>query len=106
MITEKLGELLTNVAKTCGYDDTFTVILSNRPELCDYQSDTAFQLAKKYHKAPMMIGTEIVDALKKIDNFINSTSVLRKEIYYIIFYFIPKLFACRTKPTFTSNSVS
>lgn len=69
MITEKLGELLTNVAKTCGYDDTFTVILSNRPELCDYQSDTAFQLAKKYHKAPMMIGTEIVDALKKIDNF-------------------------------------
>ena len=45
MITEKLGELLTNVAKTCGYDDTFTVILSNRPELCDYQSDTAFQLA-------------------------------------------------------------
>ena len=32
MITEKLGELLTNVAKTCGYDDTFTVILSKRPE--------------------------------------------------------------------------
>ena len=69
MITEKLGILLTEVANTCGYDDTFTVILSNRPELCDYQSDTAFQLAKKYHKAPMMIGTEIVDALKKIDNF-------------------------------------
>ena len=69
MITEKLGKLLTNVAQTCGYDDTFTVILSNRPELCDYQSDTAFQLEKKYHKAPMMIGTEIVDALKKIENF-------------------------------------
>ena len=68
MITEKLGILLTEVANTCGYDDTFTVILSNRPELCDYQSDTAFQLAKKYHKAPMMIGTEIVDALKKKTN--------------------------------------
>lgn len=69
MITDYLSELLTKIAHEKGYENEFTVILSNRPELCDYQSDTAFQLAKLYHKSPMVIGTELVDALNQIENF-------------------------------------
>ncbi|MBS7020614.1 MAG: arginine--tRNA ligase [Firmicutes bacterium] len=69
MITEILSELLTGVAHKIGYEKEFTVILSNRPELCDYQSDTSFQLAKAYHKSPMVIGTEMVDAINQLEDF-------------------------------------
>lgn len=69
MITEKLEKVVTEVANKIGYEDKFKVILSNRPELCDYQCDTAFLLAKKYHKSPIVIGTEIVDALNQLENF-------------------------------------
>lgn len=69
MITEKLEQVIDQVAKELGYDDHFTVIVSNRPELCDYQSDTAFQLAKKYHKAPMVIANEIVNKLQELEQF-------------------------------------
>ena len=62
---------LSNVFNKLGYNIKAKVIKSNRPELCDYQCDDAFKLAKMYHKSPMEIGTEVTELLKKSEKATN-----------------------------------
>ncbi len=69
MIIDKLSEILSRVAKTCGYEESMKVIKSNRPDLCDYQSDEVFKLTKIYHESPSIIGEKIVGELNKLSNF-------------------------------------
>lgn len=49
--------------------DSVSVTKSNRPDLCDYQFDGAFKLAKQYKKSPMEIAEEIVTFLKESSCF-------------------------------------
>ena len=61
MIVEKLSKIITEIAKELGYEiDNMNVIKSNRPDLCDYQCDDVFKLAKMFKKNPMEIGESIV----------------------------------------------
>ena len=53
-----LSDVITNVAKSIGYNEHLRVIKSNRPDLCDYQCDDVFKLTKIYHKSPIEIGEE------------------------------------------------
>ena len=69
MIIDELSKVLTLAAKNAGYNEILSVIKSNRPDLCDYQCDEVFKLAKAYHKSPIEIGESIVDSLNKIDDF-------------------------------------
>lgn len=69
MILDLLSNKLTEVANGLGYEGTLRVKKSNRPDLCDYQCDTVFQLAKAYKKAPMVIGDELVAAINNIEDF-------------------------------------
>ena len=69
MILDILSKKITEIANNLGYRETLKVIKSNRPDLCDYQCDNAFILAKQYHKSPIEIGNNITQALNKIDNF-------------------------------------
>jgi len=69
VVTDILEELLKKVTKELGYEQEISVKKSNRPELCDYQSDDSFKLAKIYKKNPFIIGNEIVDAINKLDEF-------------------------------------
>ena len=47
-----------------GYDEGLgTVTVSNRPDLCEYQCNGAMAGAKLYHKAPIMIATEVAEKL-------------------------------------------
>lgn len=69
MIIDVLSKIITDVSKSIGYDEVMTVIKSNRPDLCDYQCDTVFKLAKKYHKNPKEIGENIVENIKLLDTF-------------------------------------
>lgn len=64
MIKDLLETLLTSSAHDLGYEVDMRVIESNRPELCDYQCDDCFRLAKLYHKSPMEIGENFVNLLK------------------------------------------
>ena len=61
ILNKKISEILGN--------DDIHVIRSNRKELCDYQSDDCFKLAKEYRKSPMEIGNDIVEKLNSIDDF-------------------------------------
>ena len=45
------------------------VVVSNRPDLCQYQCNGAMAGAKKYHKAPIMIANDVVEVLKDNDKF-------------------------------------
>lgn len=65
-----LENIITNVTNDLGYTvDSMTVIKSNRPDLCDYQCDQVFKLAKQYHKNPMEIGEEITHKINELENF-------------------------------------
>ncbi len=66
MITSLLEEKLKEVIKDI---DDIKVIISNRPDLCDYQFDGAFKLAKVLHKAPMEIASDIVDSINSMSDF-------------------------------------
>ena len=61
-------EKILNIAfKNAGYKCECSVIESNRPELCNYQCDSAFKLAKEYKTAPMIIGNKVVEELNKME---------------------------------------
>ena len=67
MIIKELNEDLRTVLKSLGYpNEDETIILSNRKDLCDYQYDGIFSLAKKLHKSPIEIGEEIETKYKEL----------------------------------------
>ncbi len=50
---------------SCGYEQKYgKVILSNRPDLCEYQCNGAMALAKQYKYDPLMISDKIAEVLK------------------------------------------
>ncbi len=67
-----LEKIITNVTNSLGYEiDSMMVIKSNRPDLCDYQCDQVFKLAKQYHKSPIEIGEEITNKINELEDFDN-----------------------------------
>ena len=67
-----LENILTKVANELGYEiEKMNVINSNRPDLCDYQCDDVFKLAKAYHKSPIEIGNQIVEKINELEDFNN-----------------------------------
>ena len=65
---ENLTKIINETCRDLEYKN-IKIILSNREELCDYQSDSAFILAKEHKKAPFVVGNEIVETINKMDNF-------------------------------------
>lgn len=68
MIIHKLNERLKKAFVIAGFEDCEPkIILSNRPDLCDYQSDSCFSLAKKLHTNPWDIAQKVLEELQAID---------------------------------------
>ncbi len=66
---EVLEKIIQEEANKLSLKENIKVIFSNRPELCDFQCDSAFLLAKKYHKNPLEIASIITEALLKREDF-------------------------------------
>ncbi len=67
---DTLEKLITEVSNKLGYNIAkMHIIKSNRPDLCDYQCDDAFKLAKEFHQNPVAIGKDIVQAINELSNF-------------------------------------
>ena len=65
-----LQEKIENAFAECGYDKKYAkVILSNRPDLCEFQCDGALSAAKEYKKAPFIIANEVVEKCKDCSEF-------------------------------------
>ncbi len=70
MVVEQIEKVLMDTLKEMSMDvDSIRVILSNRKDLCDYQCDESFKLAKRFHKSPLEIGNSIVEKIKERDDF-------------------------------------
>ncbi len=69
-IKNEILNLLKNSAKSLGLEtDNIVVAFSNRPELCDYQSNCAMMLAKKIGEKPFDLAEKIVKTIKSCENF-------------------------------------
>ncbi len=59
-LNEYMGEELAKAFEKAGYDPALgKVVVSNRPDLCEYQCNGAMAGAKKYKKAPFMIADDV-----------------------------------------------
>ena len=66
MITTKIANVIKEIGKKLNMElENINVIESNRKDLCDYQFDGTFQLAKTLHKSPLEIGQMLVEEIKK-----------------------------------------
>ena len=61
-----ISKEMAEAFEAAGYDaDLGRVGTSNRPDLCEYQCNGAMAGAKRYHKAPLAIATEVAAKLSK-----------------------------------------
>ena len=59
-----MEEELKQAFTACGYDEKFAkAVLSNRPDLCEYQCNGAMAAAKAYKKKPIDIAAEVAEKL-------------------------------------------
>ena len=59
-LNDYMGEELAKAFEAAGYDPALgKVVISNRPDLCEYQCNGAMAGAKKYKKAPFMIADDV-----------------------------------------------
>lgn len=69
MLVNQINNELKKVFKALGYDqDQAVVSISKRQDLCEYQCNSIFKLAKENKKSPVEIGNIIVDAINKDAN--------------------------------------
>lgn len=70
MIIEVLEKIIKDAFIKCEYDlESVKVIKSNRPDLCDYQCDDVFKIAKALRKNPIEIGEKVVSEINNIEDF-------------------------------------
>ncbi len=61
-----MNEELNKIIKELyGMDINTEILKSNRPDLCDYQYNGTFDLAKKLHESPFAIGLKLKEELEK-----------------------------------------
>ncbi|MBU1092985.1 MAG: arginine--tRNA ligase [Firmicutes bacterium] len=69
-IINLLNQIVREAFYICGYDNTNVYVQeSNRPDLCDYQCNSALLLAGKLNKKPIDIGNEIKEYIKENVHF-------------------------------------
>lgn len=70
MFIKEIENLVKEIIFHLNYDNKMIKISkSNHIEMCDYQCDDCFKLAKIYNKNPMEIGQQIVDEINKMEKF-------------------------------------
>lgn len=67
-IKEIISNELKNAFLKCGFDENLAIIQnSNKPELCDYQCNASFALAKKLGRNPKEIAEQIIANLSDLE---------------------------------------
>lgn len=71
-ILEILSDEVSRAFKECSYEGGYgTVLVSNRPDLCQFQCNSALSAAKQYKKNPMEIAGDVAAILNKNSAFEN-----------------------------------
>lgn len=70
MLLEKLEEIALAAFKEAGFKiEKVKVTESNVPERCDFQTNSAFELAKIYHTSPLEIASKVASVLSSDGRF-------------------------------------
>ncbi|MCI9592776.1 MAG: arginine--tRNA ligase [Lachnospiraceae bacterium] len=84
-ILEVIEDELRGAWAACGYEEKFgKVVLSNRPDLCEYQCNGAMAAAKAYHKKPIDLANAVVEQLKDSAIFSGCEAVMPGFINLIL----------------------
>lgn len=76
-ILELIEAQLKPAFAACGYDETYgKAVLSNRPDLCEYQCNGAMAAAKAYRKKPIDIAAQVVEQLEESTVFEQAQAVM------------------------------
>lgn len=71
MINQEIEKLLNEGAQKAGYDKANLVVsFSSLPQICDFQCNGCFALAKLYGKNPLELATQIVGNIKNNSDFV------------------------------------
>ena len=63
-ILDRISAEVMDAFEQAGYERSFgRTVLSNRPDLCEFQCNGALAAAKQYHKAPFLIADEVAARL-------------------------------------------
>lgn len=66
-ISEQIKEVVVKAFLEAGFDEKYAMVgISNRPDLCQYQSNGAMAAVKEYKKAPLVIAEEVVAKLVEV----------------------------------------
>lgn len=69
---QEISNIIKEVLNKLGYNvDSIKISKSNLPELCDYQCNDLFKIAKENKKNPIEIGETLVEEINKIEEFDN-----------------------------------
>ena len=61
LVTSLLSNVFMTAFSECGYDEALgQVVVSNRPDLCQFQCNGALSGARQYGKSPLLIAKEVV----------------------------------------------
>ena len=75
-IGKKIRNAAEEVFKACGYGEAeVSVKVSDRPDLCEYQCNSALSAAKKYSVNPMDIAGKVAEELNKYSLFDSVTAL-------------------------------
>ncbi len=75
-IIETLNKIFTESFKNAGYDaDLGRVVVSARPDLCQFQVNGAMSAAKQYRKAPLMIANDVLGNIPE-NNILDEVNVV------------------------------
>lgn len=67
-VIDVLSEIFSQAFANAGYDAGLgRVVVSARPDLCQFQCNGAMSAAKQYRKAPLMIANDVIAALPEND---------------------------------------
>lgn len=67
-VIDVLSEIFSKAFANAGYDAGLgRVVVSARPDLCQFQCNGAMSAAKQYRKAPLMIANDVIAALPEND---------------------------------------
>ena len=67
-VIDVLSEIFSKAFANAGYDTGLgRVVVSARPDLCQFQCNGAMSAAKQYRKAPLMIANDVIAALPEND---------------------------------------
>ena len=76
-ILDLIADEMKSAFTACGYDASYAkVVLSNRPDLCEYQCNGAMAAARAYKKKPIDIANEVVEKLNGDNMFSEINAVM------------------------------